>query len=205
MRKKFEETGIVIGARDVCFVELMEDDDEKLEYDEENIMSLPGLVEIALQVTVTTDSVPGDDNPAFETMSTIDEIKATTTVNYLGADAEAFLLGHKIDKNGALIKNGMDAPPKVAMGFRYYRTDGSYDYSWLLRGTFAPSDMTFRTREKGKTNWQQPKLTGTFTPRIHDGNLQHTLNTKNPKASKTILDAFFTKVYEPEFEATQAG
>lgn len=200
-KKKFRKVGIRIGTKNVVFSKIKKDDATGVEYDE--VISAPGVVEVVLTYNVTNEPVAGDDNPVYEQLNSLDTIDVSVTVNSLGKDGEAFLLGREIDENGVLITGSSDIAPDVAMGFESARSDKSNDDIWLLKGQFRPSDETFRTKEKGKINWQQPKLTGTFGPRIFDSNLKISVNTEDDDVDAEFLKSFFDAV--PEIAPKAAG
>lgn len=193
--------GILIGCRDVVFVKMTDDLSTGTTYDEQKIMSAPGVIEIALTAQTTNETLGADDISMYEVFTSQDGFEVSLTIASLGADGKAFLLGGTVDSKGVLIEGGDDIAPYVAMGFKTARSDGTDDYIWLYKGKFAPGDETFRTKEQGTVNWQTPVLTGSFIPRISDKKLRATVNTGDELAS-TILNTFFDSVYEKTEEGS---
>ena len=195
MKKTFKKVGIIIGAQDVVFSKIESDTSAGTTY-EDDVYGAPGVVEIALVVTYSEDQVAGDNNPAYAQVKSIDQIEASITINQLGGDGESYLLGRKRDSHGGVITASTDIAPDVAMGFKTLRHDNSMDYLWLFKGMFKPSDEQLRTKEKGKINWAQPKLVGTFVPRLSDNRLRYSVNTLEELATPEFLGAFFDAVVE---------
>lgn len=191
----FKKVGVRIGCRDVVFAKLQSDNSEGVTYDTE-IMSAPGVVEIALTALVSSDNLGADDVALYEILNSVDGFDVSIVMASLGNDGRAFLLGNKIDDNGVLIESSDDIAPYVAMGFKSARSDGSDDYIWLYKGQFAQSDATFRTKEKGQVNWQTPTVKASFAPRINDKRIRAILHSADD-ASQTALKTFFDAPYAP--------
>ena len=190
-----KKIGILVGCRNVVFAKMQTDTDTETTYDEENMFSAPGVIEIALTAQITNESIGADDVELYDVLTSTDGYEVSMTMAALGPDGKAFLLGSKQDAKGVLIEGSGDIAPYVAMGFKTARSDGSEDYVWLYKGKFAQGDNTFRTKEKGAVNWQTPVLTGTFMPRISDKAIRASVNDKDELAS-TIKETFFQTVYK---------
>lgn len=194
----FVKKGVLVGTKGVVFCKVDADASNGTTYDDE-IKSAPGAIEVGLAYQLSEDQLGADDVAAYEIENSVDGIEATLTMASLGVDACAYLLGHSVDSKGVMIENKDDVAPYVAMGFAAKRSDGSTDNIWLYKGKFKPSDQTFRTREKGKVNWQTPKITGTFAPRISDGRMKAVVNSTDTGVDATALAGFFDSVYEATF------
>lgn len=198
----FAKLGTLLGCRDVVFAKLTKDDDTGATYD--TIMKAPGVIEIALTPSVTSEQLGADDVEIYDTVSSLNGFDVSITMASLGTDGSAFLLGGSVDNNGVLIEKSTDVPPYVAMGFKTVRSDGSDDYVWLYKGKFAHSDATYRTKEKGQVNWQTPTLTGSFGPRTYDNAVRARVNSAET-AFASAKDAFFTAVYSVSTGAQQTS
>lgn len=197
-RKNFKRQGVLIGATKLVFAELLEDEETGAIY-AEDVFRLPGLIEIALTVSISDEALGADNNPLWEYLATLDSVEAALNIAAIGKEAEAYLLGHRIDDNGVLMKGIGDIGPWLAMGFQSDRTDKSNDYIWLNKGRFKPSDATFRTKERGTVNWNTPNLSGIFGPRDFDGEILAKLNDKDADLGAGTLATFFDKPYIPAF------
>lgn len=195
MADLFKKIGTLIGVSGVCFAKLTADEASGTTYDTE-VQKAPGVIEIALTANVTNEVLGADNVTAYDILNSLDGFDVSLTMASLGDEGAAFLLGNTIDNNGVRIENADDVAPYVAMGFQTMRSDKSSDYIWLYKGKFAPSDQTFRTKEKGTVNWQTPTLTASFAPRISDKNIRGIVNDKAAKAA-SIIKTFFDAVYEP--------
>lgn len=199
----FKKLGVLIGVRDLVFCKVTSDDAEGIAYDGD-IMSAPGVIEVALSAQVTNDQLGADDNPFYEIMNSKDGYEVSIIQAALGSDMTSYLLGTQVDDNGVEIENADDEPPYVAAGFKTARSDGSDDYVWLYKGKFAQGDQTFHTKEQGTVNWQTPTLTGTFGPRIYDKAIKAVVNSKD-SAAASILETFFSAVYEKTVTASSSS
>ncbi len=187
--------GIIIGVEGLVFCKLKTDTQSGTTYDDA-IYSLPGIQEIVITPNATEDVFPADNITAYEIVTMLDSFDVSITVADLGAEGESFLLGRTIDENGVLLTNQNDEAPYVAMGFKSTRHGGSMDKIWLYKGKFGPSELKFRTKEKGKVNWQAPVLTATFAARISDGEMKAVVNSKDTTAATTYA-TFLDSVYVP--------
>lgn len=190
----FKKLGVLIGVRDLVFCQMSSDTSEGVSYDSD-IKSAPGVIEIALTAQVTNEQLGADDNPFYEILNSKDGYEVSITQASLGSDLTSFLLGTTLDAKGVEIESSDDEAPYVACGFKTARSDGSDDYVWLYKGRFAQGDQTFHTKEKGTVNWQTPKVTGAFGPRIYDKSIKAVVNSED-SAATTILSTFFSSVYE---------
>ena len=187
---------VLIGVENLVFAPLTQDDSSGVAYGTE-YKHVPGLIEVALTAQVSEDQLGADDNVGYEVLNTNDGYEVSITLAALGADASSFLLGTTMDSNNVEIENAGDNPPWVAMGFKALRSDGTYDYLWLYKGTFSPSDATYHTKEKGNVNWQTPAVKGKFVPRDSDKQVKCRVHSDiTGTNASTVLAGFFSTVYE---------
>lgn len=201
--EKFKKIGVLIGASNVCFAKMTSDEAGGTAYDTE-VYSAPGVIEVALTANVTNEALGADDVTMYDILNSLDGFDLSLTMASMGEEGTAYLLGNSIDKNGVRLENADDIAPYVAMGLKTMRSDKSYDYMWLYKGKFAPSDQTFRTREKGTVNWQTPTLTASFAPRVSDKNIRCVVNDQSTQAA-SIIKTFFDTVYEPAANAASTA
>lgn len=186
---------VLIGVEDLVFVKLITDDSTGATYDTE-YKHVPGLIEVAMTAQVTSDQLGADDNPVYEQLISYDGYEVSITMAALGTEVTSYLLGTTIDAHGVEIENANDSAPYVAMGFKALRSDGSYDYIWLYKGKFGPSDTTYHTKEQGNVNWQTPSLSGTFGPRDYDKDTKAVVHsTLTGDGAAALLAGFFDAVY----------
>ena len=91
------------------------------------IMPLPGLVKMNVNPNASLETMFYDDGPG-DTASTLGKIEVEFEKNALAIAESAFLLGHTVDTNGALVSAADDTPPWVTLGFRSQKSDGTYKY-----------------------------------------------------------------------------
>jgi phi13 family phage major tail protein len=200
----FATKRVIIGVEDVRFCKITSDDSTGLVYDTTTYKA-PGVVEIALSWQVTNEKLAADDNPAWEIMNSVDYVDITLTIASVSNAMKAFLLGHATDVSGGIVVSTNDAAPSVAMGFKTLRADGKFDYCWFYKGQFVNSDETFRTKEQGKTNWQTPKITGTFAATHYNGRISNHVSEGDPSVTEAYLSTYLTTVAQPALPEPPAG
>lgn len=197
-RKSFRRKGVLISVNKLVFAKLTLDEEEILTY-AADVYRAPGVIEIAMTKNLTDEALGADNNPIWEQMTGLDSIDVAVNLGTIAKEGEAYLMGHQIDSNGALVYSLEDIAPWVAMGFEAEATDGSLDYIWLFKGKFKPSDETYHTRERGTVNWNTPNIAATFGPLDHNGQIYTKLNTKDEDVTQATADAFFEAPYTPTF------
>ena len=194
----FSRKGVLVGARQLVFARITAEGTDSTTYDTE-IKRVPGTIELGMMPSISEDQLGADDNPTYEMISELDSIDVAATVAALGNDLTAYLLGAKVDDNGVLVSSKSDVAPYVAMGVEATRSDGKLSRLWLYRGKFKMSEEKYRTKEKGKVNWQTPTLSGTFGPRLHDARIRALVNEDDEGVTAAKFASFLDTVYEPTF------
>lgn len=201
-----------IGCDNAVWAKVIKDDGVTLEYGE--VMALPGLMSLSINPNTTTETAFYDDGPA-ESATTLGAIDVTMSKSALGPKEAATLLGHAMDANGMVIYGANDTPPEGALGFRTLRSDGSYQYCWLLKGVFTDPEESNET--KGDSiNFQNDELSGSFSKvnkkfTVTDAVTKKQVETqpwrvvvdeKTEDVSEELLAQWFTKVITPGFTPT---
>ncbi|EJW14218.1 phage tail protein [Paenibacillus alvei] len=114
---------------------------------------------------------------------------------------QAELLGSKLNDKGLLIDNADDQAPEVALGFRRSMSDGSFRYTWLLKGKFKLPTEEAKTKE-GTPAFQTPTITGTFLKRQFDGNWRFRADSNDP-VSAALVASWFKEVPSAEAAPTK--
>lgn len=146
------------------------------------IMQLPGLVKMNVNPNASLETMFYDDGPG-DTASTLGKIEVEFEKNALATAESAFLLGHTVDTNGALVSAADDTPPWVALGFRSQKSDGTYKYVWLYKGKFSDPEMQNETK-KDSINFQTDTIKGQFVKL----NKEYTIGGKTRKPWKIEAD-----------------
>jgi phi13 family phage major tail protein len=146
------------------------------------IMPLPGLVKMNVNPNASLETMFYDDGPG-DTASTLGKIEVEFEKNALAIAESAFLLGHTVDTNGALVSAADDTPPWVALGFRSQKSDGTYKYVWLYKGKFSDPEMQNETK-KDSINFQTDTIKGQFVKL----NKEYTIGGKTRKPWKIEAD-----------------
>lgn len=184
-------TGIAVpvGLQDIYYAKVIKDDVTGTEYGTPKAL-LPA---ITANVTPTVESATlhGNDGPIV-TANALSEIEVEIGVANLDLEQSADILGSTINADGLLIDNSDDQAPEIALGFRRSMSDGSFIYTWLLKGKFSlPAEEA--TTKQGEIEFQTPTITGTFLKRLSDGHWRVRADSRNPDSAAAIA-AWFTAV-----------
>lgn len=133
----------------------------------------------------------------------LDEYISSTTAydisintNTLEPAIEAQLLGKKVDSNGGISTTTEDVAPLFAVAFRSLRSDGSYEFRVVYKVRFSAFDESYNTKGEN-IEFQTPTFTGRASARDYDG--RYDFKLIGTAANKTVTDAWFTTVQEPDF------
>lgn len=186
----------IIGLKDLHYAIIEKEDENETVYGE--VKRLGPARAFNMSPTVNTGDLRADDGPLFS-----DTSKGPTNISlntaYLEAEVEADLLGKKLDERGGVVDSGDDNAPYVAVGGRAEDARGGYEWFWVYRIKFAPSEENKETKEDTPT-YQTPTLTGQSLPRINDRKEKYKLWDGNQNLSeedKAIFDNWFDEVVEP--------
>lgn len=147
-----------------------------------DVTELPGLIKLSVNPNASLDTLFYDDGPG-DTAATIGKIEVEFEKNALSIIEKAYLLGHGVDSNKALVYGANDVPPWVALGFRSLKANGTYIYVWLLKGKFA--DPESQNETKGDSiSFQTDTIKGQFVKL----NKSYTVDGKDVKPYKMEAD-----------------
>lgn len=126
--------------------------------------------------------------------STLTDIPVTMALGDLTDDDEVYLLGHRKDINGMIIRNKNDVAPDVALMFTVQKANNIFKGYVYYDGKFVPTGVSAATSE-GSANYQPKTITGSFKP----------LENGDTDASKVLtslseVEEFFKKVPIPDEE-----
>lgn len=183
------QIAVPVGLQDIYYAKLIKDDATGVEYDTPKMM-LPAIT-ANVSPTVNSATLYGNDGPIV-TANALGEITVEIGVADIPLITQADLLGSTISTDGLLIDNSDDQAPEVALGFRRSMSDGSFRYTWLLKGKFQLPTEEAQTKQ-GEPAFQTPTITGIFLKRLNDGNWRLRADSKNP-ASAAIIAAWFDAV-----------
>lgn len=167
------------------------------------LTALPGLMKLSVNPNASVDTLFADNGP-MDTASTLGKIEVEIEKNALSTTEKAFLLGHQIDSNGALVFGADDVPPWVAIGFRTLKSNGKQRYVWLYKGKFADPEESNETKGDS-VNFQSDTIKGNFVKL----NKTYTVGSASVKPYKIEIDEehaeadaptiakWFTKVIMP--------
>ena len=154
-----------IGLQDLRFVELVEDDYDKLEYGKV-IERLAPAIEANLEPAVETAELYADD-VLQESSSVISKVEITLNVSELPLALRAKLLGNEV-VNGVLREKANAVAPYIALAFKAQMSDGKYKHYWITKAKAQPVGDNAKTKESG-IEYQTDTLVLTGSARINDG------------------------------------
>lgn len=167
-------------------------------------VKLAKAISAGLSVELAEATLYADDGAA-EIVKEFKQGTLTLGVDDIGAEAAADLAGAEVDDNGALISTSEDSGAPVAIGFRAKKANGKYKYFWLYRVKFGIPSTDLATKGDSIT-FSTPTIEGVVSRRNKpDGRGNHPwkaeITEDGTAAIKTIIDSWYTTVYEPDFES----
>lgn len=109
------------------------------------------------------------DGVAQGSFNIMGEGKISVDVATVSLAVQADIFGHSLDGTGGIIYNKNDWSPCVCLFYRRLKTNGHYRYIKVYRCKFIDSKDDAET-ETNNVKIQNDVITGTFYPRIFDGN-----------------------------------
>lgn len=103
--------------------------------------------------------------------------------------------GRERDANGVELL-GMSNPKPMAIAFALTLDDGSRELWQLYKGTFETVTVEGKTAED-KFEYQDHTAKAVFDRRLNDNRLGAVVCDSDSSVQKTVIDSWFTKVYEP--------
>lgn len=133
------------------------------------------------------------DDTLEEIETSFDSIDVEVGINQLSLESRALLQGLEVI-NGEISESSEDIAPDVALGFRSLKSDGTYEYVWLLKGKFQTVEDEYATKAD-KIDSKTPTIKGTFGPRLSDKKYRIIADSKT--AGTTRISGWFTAVPAP--------
>lgn len=189
MAAQNNQIAVPVGLQDIYYAKLIKDDATGVEYDTPKML-LPAIT-ANLTPTVNSATLFGNDGPIV-TANALGEITLEIGIANITLETQADLLGSTLNADGLLIDNSDDQAPEVALGFRRSMSDGSFVYTWLLKGKFQLPTEEAQTKQ-GEPSFQTPTITGVFLKRLFDGHWRFRADSNNP-ASAALIASWFTAV-----------
>lgn len=163
----------------------------------------PKVLAKSIEVTITPRYREGKlyaSNAAVRNEKRIDGYDISFNVDQVPSDVRRTILGRKTDKKGVEVITGSQIPPYVAVGFAQTLDNNSKELWWLLKGKFAESEKSAKTRNEN-IEYQTPTITGSFDRRVFDDALATIVNSDDDGLEPTVVSGWFEKVYEPDNSA----
>ena len=155
----------IVGIEKLYAAKQLEDTPNSLVYD--TPMYLPGVqaLELSPKSNITLQYA---EDKLWDQDTTFDSADVGIDRTDLSSAERAFLLGQLIAEDGGVIATDKDKAPFVAVMYKAPLAEtGQYRYGVIYKGRFQPPQENMKGKE-GKTEYQSPKLTGTFQPVKHE-------------------------------------
>lgn len=130
----------------------------------DTVKKLASLIEITNKNNMETSKANAGDSVYMQTTE-YSGSDLTFSVYNIPREAEAELYGHKISSNGGIISNSSDVVPYVALMAELHSNTESgrvTDYLTLYKGQLQEPELTGKTKEEGKTEYQVKSISGSF-------------------------------------------
>ena len=158
---------VPIGLRDFHYALLTDDViDPAPNADYVAPVRLIGAVTANINPNPASETFFADDGP-MDTASTLGQIELELSVADIPLATLATLLGHDAPVAGRMYRKADAVAPWVAVGFRSLKSDGTYRFTWLLKGKFQEPEQNNETKGDA-INYQPPTITGQFVKRDAD-------------------------------------
>ena len=187
-----------IGLDKLYYAKITEDENGNETYGTPS--QLAKAISADLSVELNEATLYADDGQA----EIVREFKSGTislSVDDIGHDVIADLVGAVVDNNGVLISGENDTANPVAIGFRARKSNGKYKYFWLYRVLFTIPATNLATKGDSIT-FSTPTIEGTILRRNKpDTSSKHPWKAEvtESESTKTIVEDWFDAVYEPTY------
>lgn len=183
----------IVGLEKLYAAKILKDDESGVEFDTPKY--LPGIKEIALKPNISTEPFYAE-NIEWLSETTLANVEVEVDIADLSDEDEAFLLGHKLAKEGGIIKSANDIAPDVALLFKANKGKGENRYQILYKGNFSTSDDSYKGKE-GKSEFQSRKLKASFAPLRHNKMWMYKIDSDSPNVPEGLDKTFFKEVIVP--------
>ncbi|MED4523656.1 phage tail protein [Bacillus velezensis] len=185
--------GTRMGLRDIYFAKLIKDDEAGATYDKP--VKIGKAIEASISPNTNSETLNADDGPS-EIETAFGGVEVEIGVDQLSHDIQALLLGHTVNADGVLEKKDTDLAPYGALLFKSQVSGGGDKLYALYKGKFQLQEEEFATKTDSP-EFQTDSISGTFMRREFDGVWGRSVYTKGEGVNQTVINEWFTKVYEP--------
>ena len=187
-----------IGLDKLFYASITEDKDGNETYG--TPVQLAKAISADLSIELNEATLYADDGQA-ESVKEFKNGTISLSVDEIGNEAAAALVGATVDGNGVLISGGDDVSNYVAVGFRAKKANGKYKYYWLYRVLFGIPATNLATKGDSIT-FSTPTIEGTiFRRNKADDKNNHPWKAEVTEDSSNvaIINKWYSKVYEPYY------
>ena len=177
-----------IGVDKLYYAPIVTDDDSGAAYG--SPVHMPGVTDIGYKPNSKQVTFAADDG-IYASVAAEGEIEVEISVADILAADYAYLLGSQIAANGVVTEGNSDIPKEVALGYRSMKSDGSYRYEWILKGTFQKPNQTSKTKGQG-VDPQSKTIKFAALNRVCDGKTRRWYDSDNANAPIGLTDAILS-------------
>lgn len=159
----------------------------------------PEVLAKSIEVTITPAYREGKlsaSNVSVRNLKRVDTYSVKLNVDKIPHQILAKILGRAQDGNGVQLISGSSNAPYVAIGFACTLDDGTKEFWWLYKGTFAELTKTAKT-DSEKLEYQTPSVEGVFVRRQDNDVLAAVVDSADKTVPEEVFAEWFDKVYEP--------
>ena len=153
--------GIKIGLSNLHYALMTDNDLETYA----TPVAITGVSTANIVTNSSTEQFYGDDL-LFEIATTIGAIELELVAADFTLSEQAILLGHSV-VGGVIERKATNTAPFVAIGFKSLKSNGSYRYTWLMKGKFREPDLPHESKGEAVT-FQPSTMLATFGVRKTD-------------------------------------
>lgn len=186
-----------VGLRDIYFFPIEKDDEAGTTYDEP--VRIGKAMTANVQPQYNTAELRADDGVA-ETAESRGVTNVGVQTDDISKEAQAVILGKKVNSDGVLMDSDDDKPPYGALAFRSEKANGAYRYVVLYKGKFTPPESNYETKQETPA-FQTPTINGRFLRRNSDGLHGAQVDEDDKDIDQSIIDDWFNAPYEATPEA----
>lgn len=185
------------GFRNVTIFPMTKDDDGDCEWDEENLIRVPGTVNISLAPSGSSNPFYAEDGEFFNSPANTGWEGDMEMANFPDEFYVA-CLGWKRDKNGALVEDAEALPKPFAMAFEV-QGDAAARRNVFFKCTATRPAKEAKTIEENITP-QTKKTTIKAVPVTVNGVKGSTASLPADTSNDEAYKNFFKSVYKPQYE-----
>lgn len=167
----------------------------------------PEVLAKSIEVTISPSYREGKlsaSNVTVRSLKRVDTYTVKLNVDKIPYKMMGKMMGRTLDGNGVQVITGSANAPYMAIGFACTLDDGTKEYWWMYKGSFAEISKSAKT-DGDKLNYQTPTIEGTFIRRQDNDALAAVVDSADKSVPEAVFAEWFKKVYEPAPAQAETG